>query len=122
MRLEIRPAIHQQPVRGALLLCLLSLTLLPPARAALNPAFALTQYVHDTWDSSAGLPHNSVTSFAQSGDGYLWFGTEGGLVRFDGVRFAVFNKRVIPRLRSTEVMALLSAHDGRGCLMTSCFP
>jgi ligand-binding sensor domain-containing protein/signal transduction histidine kinase len=45
-----------------------------------------------SWTSDDGLPQNSVYSILQTRDGYLWFTTLGGLVRYDGVRFTVFNK------------------------------
>src|SRR5581483_1087263 len=97
---------------ASVVLYLFPVLLLPHAQAALDPSLAITQYVHDTWDSSSGLPQNSALSITQSPDGYLWFGTQSGLVRFDGVRFTVFDKRAIPGLRSSEVMAVLSAADG----------
>jgi len=78
-----------------------------PVRAALDPALAITQYVHSVWQSDAGLPENSVLSIAQTPDGYLWLGTEEGLVRFDGVRFTTYTKRSSPRLRSNQISALL---------------
>jgi ligand-binding sensor domain-containing protein len=67
---------------AVLLLCLLS-----SARdaVALDPAKRITQYSHDVWQIENGLPQNSVRDLTQSSDGYLWFGTEEGLVRFDGV-------------------------------------
>jgi ligand-binding sensor domain-containing protein/signal transduction histidine kinase len=43
-----------------------------------------------TWSTAAGLPQNTISSLAQSRDGYLWIGTSDGLVRFDGVRFTVY--------------------------------
>jgi pimeloyl-ACP methyl ester carboxylesterase len=46
----------------------------------------------DTWTTDNGLPQNSVTSLTRTPDGYIWFTTNDGLVRFDGVRFKVFNK------------------------------
>ncbi|HMJ63470.1 MAG TPA: two-component regulator propeller domain-containing protein, partial [Bryobacteraceae bacterium] len=72
---------------GALLLAALS------ARASLDPSKALTQYVHRGWRADSGLPQNSVLAIAQTPDGYVWLGTEDGLVRFDGVRFTVFGQR-----------------------------
>jgi diguanylate cyclase (GGDEF)-like protein/hemerythrin-like metal-binding protein len=39
------------------------------------------------WTTAHGLPQSSVTSLTQTPDGYLWVGTSGGLVRFDGIRF-----------------------------------
>ena len=42
-----------------------------------------------TWGLAEGLP-GTVTSIAQSTDGYLWFGTYHGVLRFDGARFELF--------------------------------
>ncbi len=89
---------------GALLLAALS------ARASLDPSKALTQYVHRSWQADSGLPQNSVLAIAQTPDGYVWLGTEDGLVRFDGVRFTLFDQRAIPGLRSNEIRALLVDH------------
>ena len=43
------------------------------------------------WSTEEGLPQSSVHSVAQTGNGYLWIATEGGLARFDGVSFKVFD-------------------------------
>jgi len=50
------------------------------------------QYRFDTWTTDNGLPQNGVRQITQSPEGYLWFTTFDGLVRFDGVRFTTFNK------------------------------
>src|SRR5262245_35260486 len=42
-------------------------------------------YLIRSWETADGLPENSATSIAQTPDGYLWFGTFNGLVRFNGV-------------------------------------
>lgn len=52
----------------------------------------LAQYRFDSWTTDNGLPQNGVRSITQTPDGYLWFTTLDGLVRFDGVKFTVFNK------------------------------
>src|ERR1019366_9170394 len=48
-------------------------------------------FVLDSWTVVVGLPVNSITKVGQSRSGYSWLGTFDGLVRFDGVRFTVFN-------------------------------
>ena len=53
---------------------------------------AAAQYRFDSWTTDGGLPQNSVYSILQTRDGYVWFTTLDGLVRFDGVKFTVFNK------------------------------
>jgi signal transduction histidine kinase/ligand-binding sensor domain-containing protein len=55
----------------------------------LAPPQVSAQYRIDSWTNETGLPGNAVTSIVQTPDGYLWFGTFAGLVRFDGVKFVV---------------------------------
>ena len=52
----------------------------------------LAQYRFDNWTTDDGLPQNTVSAILQTRDGYLWLATAGGLVRFDGLRFTVFDK------------------------------
>lgn len=69
--------------RSALLVQGVMFLRVPAAKASLDPAKAITQFVHQSWQSEQGLPENSVTSIAQTKDGYLWLSTKGGLARFD---------------------------------------
>lgn len=64
-----------------------------PGVWALDSQKTATQYVHDVWTTNDGLPQNSVNAIVQTADGYLWFATQEGLVRFDGVRFTTFDTR-----------------------------
>jgi diguanylate cyclase (GGDEF)-like protein len=50
------------------------------------------QYRFDSWTTDNGLPQNGVRQITQTPDGYLWFTTFDGLVRFDGVQFTTFGK------------------------------
>ena len=65
----------------AVMACLLS-----EARA-LDPHRKFSQYVQEQWSAANGLPGGAVHAIAQSPDGYLWIGTDKGLVRFDGFAF-----------------------------------
>src|SRR5580698_3881912 len=58
----------------------------------LDPSRTLTQYVHRVWQTQQGLPEGSIYAIAQTHDGYLWLGTQAGLIRFDGVRFETNEK------------------------------
>ncbi len=58
--------------------------------SALDPARAVSQYLHDAWGTERGWPGGSITAIAQTSDGYLWIGTDKGLVRFDGLNFHQF--------------------------------
>lgn len=62
-------------------------------------------YLHHVWTTESGLPQNDVT-LIQTRDGYLWLGTHGGLARFDGVRFTVFDAGNTAGLRSNRILAL----------------
>ena len=62
------------------------------------------------WPAAALDPEKLVTQYTR--DGYLWIGTQEGLVRFDGVRFTVFDQKNVPALRSADVLALCAGADG----------
>jgi hypothetical protein len=64
------------------------------------------------WTTEDGLPQNSITSIVQTRDGYLWLGTFGGLVRFDGVRFTTLNTGNTPALKSNRITALIEDREG----------
>src|SRR5271163_2962423 len=53
----------------------------------LDPSRTLTQYAHRIWQAQQGLPQGTLYSILQTHDGYLWLGSQTGLIRFDGVRF-----------------------------------
>lgn len=53
-------------------------------------------YVIRSWDVSHGLPQNTIRALGQTSDGYLWVGTDLGLVRFDGIRFQRFGDDRLP--------------------------
>jgi ligand-binding sensor domain-containing protein len=53
---------------------------------------------HSIWDHGSGFPGGHVYSMTQTADGYLWFGTGNGLVRYDGLRF-----EFIPRGNSNDL-------------------
>lgn len=82
-----------------------------PVFASLDPSLPITQYIHQSWQTEQGLPQNSVLSLAQTPDGYLWFGTEEGIARFDGVRFTVFDKRNAGLVHN-QAQVLLVDHEG----------
>lgn len=77
--------------------------------ATVEPLASLHQQV---WRTEDGLPQNTVPTILQSRDGYLWAGTELGLVRFDGQHFTVFDRNNTPELKSNFVDALLEDRQG----------
>jgi len=99
--------------RRACALPLFLLLLLPaPAARALDPGRPLAHLALDSWEAGDGLPQNTVQAIAQTPDGYLWAGTQEGLVRFDGTQFTLFDRRSTPELAASSVLALLVDADG----------
>lgn len=72
-------------------LVLLFLLLVTSILSGLSKDISLNQFMIDQWDNASGLPQNSVLSTVQTRDGYLWMGTEEGFVRFDGLKFKLFD-------------------------------
>jgi signal transduction histidine kinase/ligand-binding sensor domain-containing protein len=70
------------------------------------------QYRFDWWTTDSGLPQNSVHSIIQTRDGYLWFTTLDGVVRYDGVNFRIFNRGNTPGIESNRFFKLVEGPDG----------
>jgi ligand-binding sensor domain-containing protein/signal transduction histidine kinase len=78
---------------------------------AIDPNRAMSQYVRERWGREQGFPRGPVYAIAQSSDGYLWIGTQAGLVRFDGLNFRLV--RDVPALLNSEsVLGLTPDRDG----------
>src|SRR5260370_30458057 len=98
-------------VRGVLLGMVCGAFLLPCA-FALNPALDVSQYAHTAWKIRDGFSKSDIHSIVQTPDGYLWLGTELGLLRFDGVRNLPWQPPQNQRLPSNFITRLLAARDG----------
>jgi signal transduction histidine kinase/ligand-binding sensor domain-containing protein len=83
-----------------------------PSASALEPALDVTQYAHTAWIFREGFAQGQITSIAQTRDGYLWLGTEFGLLRFDGVRSVPWHPPGDRRLPNSWIRSLLVAPDG----------
>ncbi len=70
------------------------------------------KYHFDSRDTDSGLPQNSVKAILQTRDGYLWFTTLDGAVRYDGAKFTVFNTTNSPGIRSNRFANLYESADG----------
>jgi len=79
---------------------------------ALDPALDVTQYAHSVWKIRDGFSKGTLTSIAQTPDGYLWLGTEFGLLRFDGVRAVPWQPPAGQQLPGTLIAHLLATRDG----------
>ncbi len=92
------------------ILCLVAWIGLAPLTARAQPTtaarFDSSTVVYRHWTVGSGLPQSTVSGIAQTPDGYLWIGTNGGLVRFDGARFTLFNRSNTPALPSNRIYQL----------------
>src|ERR1017187_1378306 len=86
---------------------------------ALEPSTPLANYGRQSWGMENGLPQNTVQALVQTRDGFVWLGTEVGLVRFDGNGFQVFDRNSSPALPGNDVRCLLETKDGALWIGTS---
>ncbi len=78
---------------------------------AMDPSRAMSQYIHDRWGPEQGFPRGPVYAITQTSDGYLWIGTQAGLVRFDGWNFVLMNDSS-RNFQIANVLGLSPASDG----------
>jgi signal transduction histidine kinase/ligand-binding sensor domain-containing protein len=86
---------------------------------ALEPSTPLASYGRQAWAMENGLPQNTVQALVQTRDGFVWLGTEVGLVRFDGNGFQLFDRNTNPSLPGNDVRCLLETGDGALWIGTS---
>jgi ligand-binding sensor domain-containing protein/signal transduction histidine kinase len=86
----------------------------PTAADALSSSKAISQYLRDNWGVEQGYPGGLVYAFAQTPDGFLWIGTEKGLVRFDGLSFRLFQHSDVAIIPEGPAVGL--AVDAEGSL------
>lgn len=79
---------------------------------ALNPVLDVSQYAHTSWKIRDGFTKGQIISIAQTPDGYLWLGTEFGLLRFDGIKNVPFQPPADQQLPSNYITNLLVTRDG----------
>ncbi len=89
-------------------LCLLHFA--SPAHS-LGSEVSLTQLGHVAWRVQDGMFPGSPNVITQTIDGYIWIGTQAGLIRFDGATFVPFAPER-GGLRAPIVHALYGATDG----------
>ncbi|MEW6131180.1 MAG: diguanylate cyclase [Acidobacteriota bacterium] len=88
-----------------LLLCLLL--------SVLTTTEASAQYRVEHYTTGNGLPQNTISAITQTRDGYLWFATYDGLVRYDGMRFTNLDKGNSPGISSNQFLSLFEDDQGR---------
>ena len=108
MRAQVREGAGARAAASALALWL---SLAGPA-LALDPAKSIRQYGLDVWDARSGLPNGTINAIWRARDGHLWLGTDGGLVRFDGAEFELFDRDNTAAFNNNEVVALTEDREG----------
>ena len=86
---------------------------------ALAPDRRISQYAHTAWRIQDGFFSGTPQTITQTADGYLWIGTEAGLVRFDGISFVPWTSPNGKALPSSRIHALLGTSDGSLWIGTS---
>jgi ligand-binding sensor domain-containing protein len=79
---------------------------------AIDPNRTMSQYVRQQWGVESGFPRGPVYAIDQIADGYLWIGTEAGLVRFDGLNFTLSQSPAPGFPLLTHVLGLASDQKG----------
>ena len=80
--------------------------------ACLFNVTAQAQFRFDHWSADNGLPQNSVNAILQTRDGYLWFTTFNGLVRYNGAQFTVFDAANTPAIPNQRLGTLVEDREG----------
>ena len=80
----------------------------------LDPSRPLALHAQRTWRSEDGLLQDTASALLESKDGYLWVGTDAGLVRYDGATFEPFSRATVPGFLHNGIQALVE--DSRGAL------
>jgi ligand-binding sensor domain-containing protein/signal transduction histidine kinase len=112
-----KPAPNLVARRSVVLACLLLACC--SSVLALDPSLDVSQYAHASWKISDGFSKGAILAIAQTPDGYLWLGTEFGLLRFDGVRTVPWQTPTDQHLPSNTITSLVAARDGTLWIGTS---
>jgi signal transduction histidine kinase/ligand-binding sensor domain-containing protein len=85
----------------------------------LVPSTPLANYGRQNWVMENGLPQNTVHALLQTQSGFVWLGTEVGLIRFDGNSFETFDRNSSPALPGNDVRCLMESKAGALWIGTS---
>jgi hypothetical protein len=80
--------------------------------SGLDPTKSFSQYIYDRWGANRGFMGGTISAICQSADGYLWIGTEQGLVRFDGFGFTLIEKPIAGLPATGPVRGLVPDKQG----------
>ena len=109
--LSIRNGMLRSKALTCIVIACVAMACLQRARAQ-GSALAVSRYAHTTWRVRDGFFKGAVWAIVQTPDGYIWLGTEFGLLRFDGVRAVPWQPPPDQALPSTDILSLLVARNG----------
>ncbi len=86
-----------------------------PSGAGATFDFSLTPPRFETVGDANAIPGQTITALAQDARGFLWIGTQQGLIRYDGIRFRKFEflAHDPTSLPGDYVFSLWAAPDGK---------
>ncbi|MCF6269463.1 MAG: histidine kinase [Melioribacteraceae bacterium] len=68
--------------------------------------------ISQSWGIVEGLPSDRIVDIVKDKDGFIWFSTYNGLVRFDGLNFKVFNNLNVDIIKGEVISQLFADIDG----------
>ena len=80
---------------------------------ALDPNRLPSQYVREQWSTGSEFPGGAVNAIGQTADGYLWIGTDKGLVRFDGFTFTPVSFMPVASASNVPILELITDAAGK---------
>ncbi len=94
-------------VRRIIVLAIICIAHLTISAYNIDENFNLSSFMKRIYNNENGLPQNTIEALLQTKDGFLWIGTQNGLVRFDGINFKTFNNTNTPAFKSNSVRAVI---------------
>jgi len=70
-------------------------------------------FVVRNYTTENGLPLNAAETVFEDSSGFIWIGTQGGLARFDGKDFRIFNTKNTPELKNDSIKSISEDSAGR---------
>ena len=107
-----RERVHPLRDTYSVIVAIFAFIFISPCAGALDPSRSLSQYVHRTWTQEQGLFGGTIYALSRSSDGYLWAGTDRGLVRFDGYTFTLIQQPISNLPPIGRVRGLVSDFQG----------
>ena len=96
-------------ISALLILCILFAAVVQPISAYEDSP--LQNWIVREYNQSNGLPTGEANTVIQTSDGYVWIGSYGGLIRYDGTTFRNYSEE--GSIASSSIRALFEDSKGR---------